>query len=108
MGLWADRLYDQRRTRRSACEVVGATATGIVVLLSRDFVRLALLAVLIATPIAWFALNKWLGNFAYRISIQWWVFALAGGVAVFIALLTVSFQAIGAALANPVKSLRSE
>ena len=99
----------ERRTREIGVrKVVGATATGIVILLSRDFIRLVLLAVLIATPIAWFVLNKWLGNFAYRISIQWWVFALAGGIAVFIALLTVSSQAIAAALANPVKSLRSE
>jgi putative ABC transport system permease protein len=99
----------ERRTKEIGVrKVVGATATSIVVLLSRDFIRLVLLAVLIATPIAWFALNKWLGNFAYRISIQWWVFALAGGAALFIALLTISFQAIGAALANPIKSLRSE
>jgi putative ABC transport system permease protein len=99
----------ERRTREIGVrKVVGATATSIVVLLSRDFIRLVLLAVLIATPIAWFALDKWLGNFAYRISIQWWVFVLAGGAAVLIALLTVSFQAVGAALANPVKSLRSE
>jgi putative ABC transport system permease protein len=99
----------ERRTKEIGVrKVVGATATSIVVLLSRDFIRLVLLAVLIATPIAWLALNKWLGNFAYRISIQWWVFALAGGAAVFIALLTISFQAIGAALTNPIKSLRSE
>ena len=67
-----------------------------------------LIAIVIATPIAWWAMNKWLQAFAYRINISWWMFAIAGLMAIFIALFTVSFQAIKAAIANPVKSLRSE
>lgn len=110
MGLFGLTVFMiERRTKEIGVrKVIGATPSSIVVLLSRDFVKLVLMAVLIATPIAWFAMNKWLDNFAYRISVQWWVFALAGLAAVFIALVTVSFQATAAALANPVKSLRSQ
>jgi putative ABC transport system permease protein len=77
-------------------------------LLSKDFVKLVLAANLIAWPVAWYAMNRWLQDFAYRINISWWVFALAGGLALLIALLTVSAQAIKAALANPVEALRYE
>jgi putative ABC transport system permease protein len=77
-------------------------------MLSRDFVKLVLIANVIAWPVTYFAMNKWLQNFAYRIEISWLVFAFAGGAALFIALLTVSTQAIKAALANPVDSLRYE
>jgi putative ABC transport system permease protein len=77
-------------------------------LLSKDFVKLVLIAIVIASPIAWWLMNTWLNDFAYRINIQWWVFAIAGLLAVFIALATVSLQAIKAAVANPVKSLRTE
>ena len=77
-------------------------------LLSNDFVWLICIASIIAFPIAWWALNNWLTNFSYRINIQWWVFLIAGVAALLIALLTVSFQAIKAALTNPVKSLRTE
>jgi putative ABC transport system permease protein len=77
-------------------------------LLSKDFVKLVLLANLIAWPVAYFAMSRWLQNFAYRIDIGWSVFALAGGLALLIALLTVSTQAIKAALANPVEALRHE
>ena len=76
--------------------------------LSTDFVKLVLLSNLIAWPVAWFVMNKWLQNFAYRIDIGWWVFVLAGGLALGIALVTVSTQAIKAAIANPVESLRYE
>lgn len=76
--------------------------------LSRDFLRLVLIALLIASPLAWYLMNGWLEDFAYRINIQWWVFVLAGLLAVGIAFLTVSFQSIKAAMANPVESLRSE
>jgi putative ABC transport system permease protein len=89
-------------------KVLGASTTGLVRLLSVDFLRLIALAALIAFPIAWFAMHNWLSDFAYRISIQWWVFALAGLLAAVVALVTISFQALKAALANPVKSLRSE
>jgi putative ABC transport system permease protein len=80
----------------------------IVALLARDFVKLVLIAIVIASPIAWYTMHRWLQDFASRIDIQWWVFAVAGLLAVGIALLTVSFQSIKAALVNPVKSLRSE
>jgi putative ABC transport system permease protein len=77
-------------------------------MLSRDFIRLVIVAIVIATPVAYWAMDKWLQNFAYRIDISWWIFASAGAVAVLIALLTTSGQAIKAAVANPVNSLRSE
>lgn len=89
-------------------KVLGASVTNIVALLSNDFIKLVGLAILIATPIAWWVMNKWLDDFAYRMEIQWWIFALAALVIVLIALLTVSWQAIRAAAANPVKSLRDE
>jgi putative ABC transport system permease protein len=81
---------------------------GLVTLLSKDFVKLVLLAAVIAFPLAWWAMSKWLEDFAYRISIGWSVFVMAGMAAFTIALFTVSFQAIKAAIANPVKSLRTE
>jgi len=89
-------------------KVLGASTTGLVRLLSVDFLRLIALAALIAFPIAWYAMHNWLSDFAYRISIQWWVFGLAGLLAAIVALVTISFQALKAALANPVTSLRSE
>ncbi len=89
-------------------KVLGASVSGIVVMLSRDFVKLVLIGIFIASPIAWWAMNSWLEDFAYRIDIQWWMFVLAGAVTVIIALLTVSWQAIRAAVANPVDSLRDE
>ena len=99
---------EQRTKEIGIRKVLGATVGNVTALLSKDFVRLVLLANLLAWPIAWFAMNKWLENFAYRIEISWWVFALAGGLALLIALLTVSTQAVRAALANPVESLRYE
>ena len=89
-------------------KVLGASSLRIVGLLSKDFLRLLLLALLIASPLAWYLMNKWLQNFAYRISIGWWVFIIAGSLALLTAFLTISFQAIKAAIANPVKSLRTE
>jgi len=89
-------------------KVLGASSGTITGMLSMEFLKLVLIAVVISFPITWFAMHKWLQDFAYRIDINWWVFALAGGIALFIAFITISFQSIKAAIANPVKSLRSE
>ena len=89
-------------------KVLGASLTGIVSLLSKDFLKLVAIALLIASPLAWYFMQKWLQDFAYRINIGWYVFIITGIVAVLIALITISFQAIKAAVANPVKSLRTE
>ncbi len=89
-------------------KVLGASTTHIFGLFSIDFVKLVLVALVIASPVAWYFMNKWLSDFPYKIDIEWWMFVLAGMLAVGIALLTVSFQSIKAALMNPVKSLRSE
>ena len=101
-------LAEQRSKEIGIRKVLGASVQGITTLLSVDFIKLVLLAILIASPIAWWAMHKWLQDFAYRVTISWWMFALAGLGAILIALITVSFQSIKAALANPVKSLRSE
>jgi len=89
-------------------KVLGANVPGIVALISKDFLKLVMIASFIAFPVAWYAMDKWLHGFAYRVNIHWWVFILAAIAALLIALLTVSFQAIKAAVANPVKSLRTE
>ena len=101
-------MAEQRTKEIGVRKVLGASVSSIVGLLSKDFLRLVFIAILIASPLAWYAMHRWLEDFAYRIDIAWWVFALAGLLAVGIALLTVSFQSIKAALMNPVKSLRSE
>ena len=99
----------QQRTKEIGIrKVLGATTEGIVGLLSKDFLKLVLIALGIATPLAYYFMDKWLQDFAYRINIQWWVFVLAGMVAILVAFLTVGFQSVKAALANPVESLRSE
>jgi putative ABC transport system permease protein len=89
-------------------KVLGATAGNIVYLFSKEFIILISIAFLIATPLAWYFMNKWLQDYVYRINISWWLFAAGGLVAIIIALVTISFQAIKAAIANPVKSLRAE
>ena len=99
---------EQRNKEIGIRKVLGASVLNLTTLLSKDFLKLVAIAILIATPVAWWAMSKWLQAFAYRIDISWWMFALAGFIAVFIALFTVSFQAIKAAVANPVKSLRTE
>jgi putative ABC transport system permease protein len=89
-------------------KVLGASVANITAMLSKDFLMLVLISLVISSPIAWFAMSKWLENYAYRTGIGWWVFVVAGVTALLIAFVTISFQAIRAALANPVKSLRSE
>ncbi|QMW03189.1 ABC transporter permease [Spirosoma foliorum] len=110
MGLFSIALVSiQQRTKEIGVrKVLGASVFSIVGLLSKDFLKLVVAAIVIASPIAWYAMDKWLSDFAYKIDIEWWVFALAGVLAIIIALATVSFQSVRAALMNPVKSLRSE
>ena len=98
---------EQRTKEIGIRKVLGATVSQVTILLSKDFIRLVSIAVLIASPLAWWAMNKWLQDFAYKINISWWMFVLAGFIAVAIALVTVSFQAIKAAIQNPVRSLRN-
>ncbi|HTE10894.1 MAG TPA: FtsX-like permease family protein, partial [Chitinophagaceae bacterium] len=99
---------EQRRKEIGIRKVLGGSVSGIVMLLAKDLLKLVMLAIVVATPLAWMAMSKWLQNFQYKISIGWWVFALAGMLALLIAFITVSFKAIKAAIANPVKSLRTE
>jgi len=102
-------LAAQRRLKEIGIrKVLGATATGIASLLTKDFIKLVLVSLFVASPIAGWVMNKWLQNFAYRINIGWWMFVMAGLMAIVIAMATVSFQAIRAAIANPVTSLRTE
>jgi putative ABC transport system permease protein len=99
----------QVRTREIGVrKVLGASVSEIIRLLATDFVKLVLVAIVIATPVAWYAMNKWLEGFAYKINISWAVFLLSGTIAIFIAFITISFQSVRAALANPVQSLRTE
>lgn len=110
MGLFAIALLAiiQRTKEIGIRKVLGASVPHIVRLVSKDFLLLVLIAIVIASPIAWYVMNNWLQSFHYRIGISWWVFVLAGFIAVLIAFITLSFQSVKAALSNPVKSLRSE
>lgn len=110
LGLFGLATYTaQVRTREIGVrKVLGASVPGIISLLASDFIKLVFIAIVIAVPVSWYVMNKWLADFAYRINIGWSPFALTGILALFIALLTISFQAVKAAVANPVKSLRTE
>ncbi|MBC7867828.1 MAG: FtsX-like permease family protein, partial [Gloeobacteraceae cyanobacterium ES-bin-316] len=110
MGLFgmAFIIIRQRVKEIGVRKVLGASVSGIAALVTKEFIKPVVIALIIATPIAWWAMQKWLQDFSYRINVQWWVFALAGLVAVLIAILTVSFHAVKASIANPVKSLRTE
>ncbi|GAB3557536.1 ABC transporter permease [Spirosoma fluminis] len=101
-------MAEQRTKEIGVRKVLGASVSSLIGLLSADFLKPVLIAIVIASPIAWYAMSRWLQDFAYRINMEWWMFALAGMAAILIALLTVSYQSIKAALMNPVKSLRSE
>jgi len=110
LGLFALSAFmaEQRNKEIGIRKVLGASVSGITAMLSKDFVKLVLIAFVIASPLAYWAMTKWLQDFAYRISIGWWMIGIAGLVAVVIALITISFQSIKAAMMNPVKALRSE
>ncbi|MGH2565914.1 MAG: ABC transporter permease, partial [Ginsengibacter sp.] len=110
LGLFGLAAYaaEQRNKEIAIRKVIGASTANIINILSTDFIKLVCISILIASPIGWFAMNKWLEDFAYRINIGWTVFLIAGLMAIAIALITISFQSIKAAIANPVKSLRTE
>ena len=110
LGLWGLITFaaQQRIKEIGVRKVLGASVPNIVSLLTKDFLILVCIAIAIAAPLAYWGVHKWLQDFAYRIHIGWMAFAIAGAAAILIALITVSFQAIKAALANPVKSLRTE
>lgn len=110
LGLFGLAIFaiEQRTKEIGVRKVLGASVTGITAMLSMDFLKLVFVAIIVASPVAWYFMDRWLQDFAYRIEISWWIFALAGFLATGIALLTVSFQSIKAALTDPVKSLRTE
>ena len=101
-------VAEQKKKEIGIRKVLGASIGSVVQLLTKDFIKLVIIALVIATPIAYYFMQRWLEDFTYRVDIQWWVFALAGGFAVLITFLTVGFQSLKSAVANPVKSLRTE
>ncbi|HEU4632421.1 MAG TPA: FtsX-like permease family protein, partial [Flavisolibacter sp.] len=110
LGLFGLVTYaaEQRIKEIGIRKVLGASVRGIVQLLSKDFLLLVLIAFIIAAPVSWYFMRKWLEDFSYRVNIEWWVFVLAASIALLIALVTICFQAVKAALANPVKNLRTQ
>jgi ABC-type antimicrobial peptide transport system permease subunit len=110
LGLFGLAAYTaERRTKEIGVrKVLGASVASITTLLSKDFIKLVAISCIVAFPVAWWAMHNWLQNYQYRIEISWWIFLAAGMSAILITLITISFQAIKAAVANPVKSLRTE
>jgi putative ABC transport system permease protein len=110
MGLFGLSAFSARQRIKEIGirKVLGAGISDITTLLSRDFIVLVFIAIVIASPLAWWGMHEWLQAFAYRTEISWWVFLMAGALAIMIALFTISFQSIRAAIANPVESLRAE
>ena len=110
MGLYGLILFTFEKRTKEICirKVNGARISEVMIMLNKDFLKWVAVAFVVACPIAWYAMNKWLQNFAYRINIGWWVFALAGTVALLIAFVTVSWQSYKAASKNPVEALRYE
>ena len=110
LGLLGLVIYttSQRRKEIGVRKVLGASVSQIVSLLSTDFIKLVALAIIIAVPVAWWAMHRWLEDFAYRTNFSWWIFAISGAGMFIVALLTLSIQTIRSAVANPVKSLRTE
>jgi putative ABC transport system permease protein len=110
LGLFGLAAYaaEKRSKEISIRKILGASMSTIVAMLSKDFIRLIIIAILISLPIAWFSMQKWLQDFAYRVNIHWWILVIAGSLALLIAFITISFQSLKAANTNPVKSLRSE
>jgi putative ABC transport system permease protein len=110
LGLFGLSAYTaERRTKEIGVrKVLGASVANITSLLSKDFIKLVALSCLVAFPVAWWIMHNWLQNYKYRIEISWWIFLAAGTSAILIALITISFQSVKAAIANPVKSLRTE
>ncbi|MGH2565949.1 MAG: ABC transporter permease [Ginsengibacter sp.] len=110
LGLFGLAAYTaERRTKEIGVrKVLGASVTNITTLLSKDFIMLVALSCFFAFPFAWWAMHSWLHNYKYRVDISWWIFLAAAVLAVVISLITISFQSIKAAIANPVKSLRTE
>jgi putative ABC transport system permease protein len=110
LGLYGLSIFmaERRAKEIGIRKVLGASVSGIIQLLSKDFLKHVLIAIVIAAPVGWWCMTRWLQSFAYKIALEWWMFAMAGLLSMVIALLTVGYQAIKAALANPVKSLKSE
>jgi ABC-type antimicrobial peptide transport system permease subunit len=110
LGLFGLAMFmaEQRTREIGIRKVLGANVAGIITMISKDFLTLVAISAVIAFPVAWWAMNKWLQDFAYKTNISWWIFLLAGIATTLIALVTISFQAVKAAVANPVSSLRSE
>ena len=110
VGIFGLCLYEANsRTRElSIRKILGASIRSLAILLTKNFMTVVVVSTAIAIPVAWWMMNKWLLSFAYKTQMNWWIFALAGACAIAIALITIGFQAIKSALANPVRSLRSE